>query len=93
VPDVKLLLQDLNSSLGFHIPSTKAKYLETIVPQGMDALIEAILSLEGLDREDDVLRELKGKVATFLLEDLDQKAARAKPRKTLTLSRSQVAGR
>lgn len=93
MPNMKALLQDINSSLGFHIPITRAKYLETIVPQDVDTLTEAILSLEGLDREDDVVRELRTKVANCLLAEYLQKASGNKPRKTLTLPRSKVAGR
>ena len=90
MPDVKSLLHDLNSSLGFHIPNTKAAYPETIAPQGLDALAEAILSLEGLDREDDVVRDLRAKVAACFMADLRPKAGADKPRKTLTLPGSKV---
>jgi len=90
---VKLLLQDLNSSLGFHIPGTKAKYLEAIIPQGLDAVVEAILSLEGLDRDDDVLRNLQAKVAKCILADLYRKTDVDKHRRTLTLPRSKGAVR
>ena len=93
MPDVKSLLQDLNSSLGFHIPGSKAEYLETIIQQGLDAVVEAILSLEGLDRDDDVRQELQAKVAKCMLAELYRKTDVDKHRKTLTLPRSKGSGR
>lgn len=89
--EMTLLLQEINSSLGFHIPTTKAKYLETIYSQGLEALVEAILYIEGLDREDDVRKDLQQKVGGFFLAELRRKTSTDKPRKTLTLPRRKSA--
>jgi len=90
MPDIKLLLRDLNTSLGFHIPGSKAKYLETVIPLGIDAFVESILAIEGLDREDDVRKELQAKVMAYFSADLlhGLRKGNDRPRKVLTLPRS-----
>ena len=86
------LIEDLNSSLGFHIPAAKAQYLEDKCPEGYEALVEAILYIEGLDREDDVRKDLQRKVGDFLLADLRRETSAGEPRETLTLPRKKAAG-